>query len=484
MRAFLAAGLLSAALAGCAVGPDRAIPAPDVPARWTKGAEGAATDLTAWWERFGDPALDGIVGDTLRGNVDVATAMAKVREARALSGVAESALYPSLGGTAAATGSRNAAGGGAAAGSSSLYGSGFDQSWELDLFGGNHRAAEAARYDVEADVEGLRSARLTAVADAVRYYVDARGYQARLALARKAAEAQRQTAALTDRMLAAGAGSGADAAKARAQALSTEANIPALEAGLATSADRLAVLAGSSPQAMRARLAAPRPVPVPRAAVAAGIPAAVVRARPDVRRAEATFASATALVGQAQARLYPDVSMGGTLGLSAGGLGSLLSGSAVAYSLGPSLTLPLLDAGGRRAAVTAQEAVRDQRLLALRGAVLDALRDVEDSLVAVSTQRIQAVRLDASAAAYAEADRIAHALFAQGSTAFLDVLDADRSLYGAQDAAAQARVSLAEDYAALFKALGGGWPGLPGAGVPLVPRDGSGPRPRAGTTAG
>ncbi|MCW6513077.1 efflux transporter outer membrane subunit [Lichenifustis flavocetrariae] len=481
IRALSFAMTLGAGLSGCAVGPDYKTPAMAIPARWAEreGHRAGRVELAAWWERFGDRLLPKLVARAVAGNLDVATAKARVREARALRDEAAASLLPDLNASSSAQRSRTAAQAvGFPASTSNLFQADFDASWDLDLFGGNARSVEAKDDATEAAAYGLRSTLLTLVADVARYYVDARGYQARIALARQSAASQRQTVALTEKQFAAGVSTGADLAKARALALSTEANVPALESSYRQTVHRLGVLLGVGPEAVLADMADPRPLPVPKSSVAVGIPADVIRSRPDVAQAERQLAEQTAQVGVEEAQRYPDVTLSGSVGVSAFTLGDITKASSRTWSFGPSASVPILDAGKRRAAVTAQKAVRDQYDAAYRAAVLSAMEDVENALVALSRQRLQTEKQGRSADNYNEAARIARVLYRQGSTAFLDVLDAERSLYEAQDTFIQNQVSLTEDYIALFKALGGNWSGALDVNRPEVVDTIMGPRLR------
>lgn len=199
----------AALLAGCVVGLDYRTPDLPIPANWsgekpTKSVQPA--QLSQWWQRLRDPQLDSLVEEAVAGNLDVATAKAKIREARADYRQSAGTLFPSADGSASATRNRTAAAaaGGTASDAYSQYQSGFAASWELDLFGANRRGVEAARHGVDASQEELRSTLLTLVGDVASTYTQARGYQARIALARRSAVSQRQTAELTRTMAQAG----------------------------------------------------------------------------------------------------------------------------------------------------------------------------------------------------------------------------------------------------------------------------------------
>ncbi|QIA21230.1 efflux transporter outer membrane subunit [Mesorhizobium sp. AA22] len=465
--------LTAVLLAGCVVGPDYQTPILPVPANWS-GQNPAKVirpaQLSKWWRRLRDPELNTLVEQAVAGNLDVATAKARIREARASYRQSVGTLFPSADGSGSATRNKTAAttSGGTASDAYSQYQAGFDASWELDLFGANRRSVEAARYGLDASEEELRSTLLTLVGDVASSYAQARGYQARIQLARRAAASQKQTAVLTRAMAQAGTATAADVAKAMGQASSTEADVPSLEAGYAEAVHRLAVLTGRPPSALNERLRRIAPIPTPRLPIPAGIPADILLARPDVRMAERQYAQYTAKIGQAEAARYPSVSLTGDIDTSAFKLGDLGKNSSIGWSFGPALSVPLFNAGQLKAAVEVAKAQRDQYFIAYRASVLTALEDVENALVALRQERIRNSKLAASAKSYADTARLEGTLYKAGETSLLEVLDAERSLYSAEDDLLQSRIAIATDYIALNKALGGGWDGAIDAGKPEV----------------
>ncbi|RVA66471.1 efflux transporter outer membrane subunit, partial [Mesorhizobium sp. M7A.F.Ca.CA.001.08.2.1] len=358
----------------------------------------------------------------------------------------------------------------------SEYQAGFDASWELDLFGANRRGVEAARYGLNASQEELRSTLLTLVGDVASYYTQARGYQARIALARRSAASQRQTAELTRTMAQAGTATAADVAKAMGQAASTEAAVPTLEASYTQAVHRLAVLAGRPPASLNERLKRVAPIPAPRLPMPTGIPADLLLSRPDLRMAERQYAQYTAKIGQAEAARYPSVSLTGDISTAALKLGDLGKNSSIGWSFGPTLSVPLFNAGQLQAAVEFAKAQRDQYFIAYRSSVLTALEDVENALVLLSQERIRIAKLASSAKSYGEAASLEGSLYKAGETSLLDVLDAQRSLYSAEDSLLQSRVLLATNYIALNKALGGGWDGAVDSAKPEIVDVKAGPR--------
>jgi multidrug efflux system outer membrane protein len=475
--------LLTALLGGCAVGPDYRAPDLKMPAKWGAASptvtvtgeepDNRPPELAHWWERLGDKTLNQLVDQAVAGNLDVATAKARVRQARATRQQAVGALAPSVTGsgdyTRAGNGSDvSSSGDKTVSGPFDSFSLGANASWELDLFGENRRGAEAATYGLDAAEETLRNTLLTLIGDVATYYVEARGYQARAALARRTAASQRETAALTRTKLQAGSASAVDVANAEGQAASTEANIPELESSYQQTVHQLAVLLGQPPSALNEVMKRRAPIPNPVKAIPRGVPANLLRSRPDVRLAERQYAQYTAKIGQAEAALYPDVSLAGEVTTSAAKAGDLAKNSTISWSFGPSISIPIFNAGQLKAAVDFAKAQRDEYFLAYRAAVLTALQEVENASVALQQERLKYRSLDASAASYRQAVSLARTLYQSGSSSFLDVLDAERSAYSADDAVLTSRVAIATDYVALNKALGGGWTGAVDTRTPVV----------------
>jgi outer membrane protein, multidrug efflux system len=479
----LMAFTIAITLAACAVGPDYSTPQIAIPLYWgaaSPSQQSQTSDLSQWWKRLNDQTLNMLIEEAVRGNLDVAKEKAKIREARANYRQSVGSLLPSVSasGSAARTksGATNATLGGGSGEPNTSYQSGFDSSWELDLFGANRRSTEAARYGVDAADEELRATLLTLIGDIASNYVKVRGYQARLSLARRTAKSQRATVILTRNKFEAGASSGLDVANAVGQASATEADIPSLDSALAESIHRLSVLTGRAPAALSKRLLRGGPIPRPKFPIPTGIPANILLSRPDVRYAERQLAKSTAKIGQAEADRYPSVSLTGSITTSGGKIGDLIRNSSIGWSYGPSLYIPLFNGGQLKAAVKVAEAQRDQYFIAYRSSILAALEDVENALVAIAQERVRQERLISSAKSYGEAVRLARSLYQTGSSSFLDVLTAERSLYSAEDAVILSKIAITTNYVALNKALGGGWNGLVDASKAEIVDVDKGPR--------
>ncbi|KAA1180438.1 efflux transporter outer membrane subunit [Rhizobium tropici] len=474
------AAALAGTLTSCVVGPDYRTPDLAMPSHWGSKARtkpSKAPQLSQWWKQLKDPTLDALIEEAMASNLDVATAKAKIREARATYREQKGALLPSVEGTGSGTRTRTSA---ASSGTtdatfSTLYDGGFDASWELDLFGGNKRATEAAKYGVDAADEQLRDTMLTLIGDVASYYVQAREYQALRDLAKRSAVSQRKSAALTHAEYLAGSATAVDTAKADALASSTESDIPTYEISYMQAVHRLSVLLGKPPATLEERLKGSGPIPSPRMNVSTGIPADILTSRPDVRLAERQLAQYTAKIGEAEANRYPSISLTGDISSSATSIGDLAKKSSIGWTFGPSLTVPIFQGGQLKAAVDVAKAQRDQYFIAYQSAVLSAMEDVENAVVSLTQERLKYAKIVSSSNSYRNASDLSRTLNQAGVSSFLDVLDAERSLYSAEESVIQSRASIATDYISLNKALGGGWDGQIDASKPAVVDTNTGP---------
>ncbi len=455
--------LVAAALGGCAVQPptpSTGLDAP-VPARWSAAtaepvAGQSATVLAQWWQRFGDPLLTALVAQALQSNTDARSAQAALQQSRALRDGKAAGLGPSI--NASASAQRSRSGGTDAADAFQL---GFDASWEPDVFGGLRSTLNAAEADAQAAQASLAQVQVSMAAEVAVTYIDLRGLQARLAIARSNLAAQMQTLQIARWRAQAGLASSLDVEQAVAASEQTSAQIPSLTTSLAQDLSSIAVLTGQPQAALQSSLtadgAAVGVVPQAAANLAVAFPAQTLRQRPDVNAAEYRVSAALARVAQAEAARYPSFQISGSLGLRALTLGTLTNGASVAQALLAGVSAPLFDGGAARAQVRAQEAALEQARMAYQATVLKALKDVEDTLVALQGDTERLARLQAAASAAANADLLARQRYASGLIDFRTVLDTQRTLLATQDGVETTRASLSADLVRLYKALGGGW---------------------------
>ena len=430
------------------------LPTAPVPAAWSVPTTGGApaTALALWWQRFDDPALTALVTQALQANTDVNIARAALLQARAQRDLQSATAGPSL----SASGSAQRSQTGSAAGSNRFQ-AGFDASWEPDVFGGNRAAVDASEADARAADTSLANVQVSLAAEVAAGYIELRGLQARLAIARSNLDLQAETLQITRWRNQAGLVSSLDVEQAVTSTEQTRAQIPVLQTGVAQSLNALAVLTGQAPGALQATLGTPAAVPPAPAGLALAFPAETLRQRPDVRTAELRVGAALARVDAAEAARYPSFRLGGSLGLSALTLGTLTNGASVVRSLLASVSVPLFDGGAAKAQVRSQAAALEQARLSYQSTVLTALKDVEDALVALQGDTERLARLQAAASAAANAELLARQRYQSGLIDFRTVLDTQRSLLSAQDSVASTLASLSADHVRLYKALGGGW---------------------------
>jgi outer membrane protein, multidrug efflux system len=460
---------------GCTVGPNYRQPDSPLASTWQEAQQtGIGTrpaDLTRWWGAFNDPLLNSLIERAVGTNLDLRQAQARIREARAARAVTAAGEWPTVdvsGSYNRIRSSENAfavspqGGGGPSSFSGgdldqNFYRAGFDASWEIDVFGGVRRSVEAADANVEASVEDRRNTLVTLLGDVAKNYIDVRGFQSRMEVARANLKAQQETLDLTRIRFQAGLASDLEVAQAEGQLNTTAAQIPTLESSLKQAAHRLDVLLGSQPGALWDELAKQAAIPVLPSEVLVGLPSELLRRRPDIRRAERQLAAATAQVGAAMADLFPKFSLIGAAGLQSISASDWFSGGSRFWSVGPSIRWPLFDAGRIRANIEVRSAQQEQALTQYEKTILAALEDVENSLVNYSREQARYRSLRDAVAANRRAVSMANELYTQGLVDFLNVLENQRSLYASENDLAQSEATMAANLVALYKALGGGW---------------------------
>jgi NodT family efflux transporter outer membrane factor (OMF) lipoprotein len=418
-----------------------------------------------WWHLFDDPVLDRLVGEALTYNTDVRVAAANLNRARALLAQARSNLLPGGEANASYTYERNGANAGQGQNvqteTHSFYNVGIDAGYQVDLWGGIRRSIEAARGDVGAAQASLDAARISVAAETARMYAQACGFAAQAQVARDTAELQQQTLDLTRRLLSAGRGTQRDVDQAVVLTENARAQVPQLEAERRAALYALAALTGRTPAEVDADAARCTVPPDVAQLIPVGDGAALIARRPDVRRAERQLAADTARIGVATADLYPSIKLLGSISLGARRLSDLPQSDSLSFSLGPLISWNLSNLTQARARIQQAEATSQASLATFDGAVLTALKEVEQALARYSGEIERNVALRRGEAAASNAARIAEARFEAGRDSFLQRLDAERDRAAARAALAQSNTALAEAQVALFNALGGGWEQAP-----------------------
>jgi NodT family efflux transporter outer membrane factor (OMF) lipoprotein len=470
----IAGAVFVVALAGCTVGLNYQKPDIPVSTTWNeaqqKGVTTQAAELTRWWTAFDDPSLNALIERGVKANLDLRLAEARIREARAARAITAAGQWPAADvsgsysrnrSSANAVGSRTQGAVGAprvgAELEQDLFNTGFDASWEIDVFGGVRRSVEAADAIFQASVEDRRNTLVTLLGDIAKNYIDARGFQQRLVVARANLKSQQETLDLTRVRFQAGLASDLEVAQAEGQLNTTAAEIPTLESSLKQATHRLDVLLGLQPGALWNELAKQAPIPGLPPEVLVGLPSELLRRRPDIRRAERQLASATAQTGAATADLFPKFSLTGAFGFQSINAGDWFSGPSRFWSIGPTIRWPIFDAGRIRANIAVRNAQQEQALTQYEKTILVALEDVENSLVNYSREQERHRALRDAVAANRRAVQMSNELYIRGLVDFLNVLDNQRSLFASESALAQSEATMATNLVALYKALGGGW---------------------------
>jgi NodT family efflux transporter outer membrane factor (OMF) lipoprotein len=472
---YAAQGLLTvlAILAtGCTVGPHYGKPVTtlqpfhNAPSIESRQAVLPAPPLDTWWTGFGDPELTRIVQRVLDQNLDLAASLTRVEQARAAAKEAGARLKPSGSLTAQSDSFRQSLGSqvGRYAGvfprysrNQSYLDLGIESSWELDLFGGLRRGAEAARDEAQAAEAERLGVRVSVVAEAADAYMQIRGAQLRLRVAQEEIATDEHLLALVSQRRAAEVASDRELAQAEALLAQAKATVPPLAITLEAQLNRLDVLMGAQAGTYAAELKVPDEIPsVPVIANTANA-GDLLRRRPDIIAAERTLAASDARIGQALAEYYPKVSLSGLLGSEAIGPGDLFREKGFQPTAVAGLQWRLFDFGRVDAQVKQAKGANAEALLRYRSSVLRATEDVEDSFSLLAQSEVRRDEIVVEIGALQRARDRSQEAYQAGVIGLTDVLDADRQLLVARDDLALTRETAARAAVGSFRALGGGW---------------------------
>jgi NodT family efflux transporter outer membrane factor (OMF) lipoprotein len=446
--------------------------APDVPAQfaWAPTTANAVPADAEFWRTFDDPLLSGLVERALQENHDLRIALARFDSANALLRGAKFDRWPTV--TAQATATDGHLSASQAPGvayddrDGQGYSAGASLSWELDLFGRVRHGVGARRADTGAAARDVQAMQVAIVGEVVRSYVELRGLQERLRVARENEASQSETLRLVEAGFEAGRGTGFDTSRAKSQLATTRARIPSLEAGIAITMHRLAVLTGQVPEALLADLATAHALPDLPPGLDPGTPGDLLRRRPDVAAAEARLDASDERVGVAKADRFPRFTLGGLIGAQSVDAGALFNRDGESRLVVLGIDWSFLDFGRVRARIAAAKADARGDEARYEQTVLRALEEAENALVGYGQARKEDEQLALAASESAEAVRLARLRYDAGAIDLFEVLDAQRTHLVAQDAAAQGRTRSYANLVLLYKALAGGWPQrLPRAGL-------------------
>ena len=455
MRKLVTVSLVALLVSGCMVGPDYTRPVVDVPPAW-RLSEQDAKDLanSTWWDQFGDPVLADLIATALRENKDLLIASARIDEYAGRYGVARSQLFPQLGVGAAADKQKNVPSGGVAKEIYSTYDTLLSASWEIDLWGKIRRQSEAANAQLVATEEGRQGVILSLVASVAGGYTTLRDLDRQLQIATDTANTRAASYQLFKDRYEGGVISLLELSQNKSQYEEALASIPPLEKAIAQQENALSILLGRNPEPIaRGRSIDELSVP----AVPQGLPSSLLERRPDLRQAEQTLIAANAQIGAAKAAYYPSISLTGMFGVASTSLSNLFTDASKIWQYGGAINLPIFTAGQLAGQVQVAQAQQQQALFSYQKAIQNAFREVNDSLIdqdrtraQLETQRQQVASLQQ----YADTARLR---YDNGYTSYLEVLDAERSLFQAQLQYTQTQQTRLQAMINLYKAMGGGW---------------------------
>lgn len=448
---------LSLLWAGCTVGPDYTPPEPRADMdQWQQppeyGLVVSQADISEWWQVFEDPRLNELVNRGLSGNLDLDIARSRIREARAARGIETAARFPAM--TAAGSAAKVKEGDQP---TGELYATDFDAAWEIDIFGRVTRRIEASTADMQASIETLRSVQVSLVAELALNYTEVRSFQNRIRVAETNIDAQRKTLQIvTDRFDLQLANS-LELEQAKSNLASSQSQLPPLKSSLQQAMNRIAVLTGEKPGVLNDFFHEASPMPTAPPEIAIGIPADLIRRRPDIRKAERELAAQSARVGIAKADLYPRFTFNGILQFSTTSASSLFDSMSRLLTIGPAFQWSIFNAGSVRSNIEVQSERQNQALIEYEQTILQALEDVESAMVAYVRELDRRGSMKNMVESAKKSANLAESLYKDGLRDFIYVLDAQRTLFTAEDSLAISSAEVTANLIRLYKALGGGW---------------------------
>ncbi len=456
----LAIPALAVCLAGCMVGPDYRRPSVEIPQSYRyETAEAQKTANTDWWRQFGDPVLDDLIAKALAGNKNVMIAAANIEQAAGKLTQVRAPLFPQINYSASASRQRLSERNGTPVSPGIVNPQSNFQlfagaTWEIDLWGRIRRLSESARADMLASVEARRGVILSLVASVANDYLQLRGFDEQLAIAKRNLESYEKSVKLFETQFKYGQVSQMNVEQALTQYETAAATIPQLENQIIQTENAISILLGRNPE------------PIPRGksiyelaipAVPAGIPSEVLENRPDILEAEQSLISANAQIGAARALYFPTISLTGDYGTSSSALRNLFRGPAETWSYAGSITGPIFTAGQISGQVRQAEAAQQAALLSYQSAIQSAFADVENSLAAKQKLADQLEAQERLVKASSEYERLARLQYDGGYTSYSTVLQAQQQLFPAELNWASLRASVFVSLVNIYKAMGGGW---------------------------
>jgi outer membrane protein, multidrug efflux system len=455
--------LVAVVLAGCSVGPDFQKPESAAPPAWqtrdtvlTLDSTALAAADTGWWEMFGDTTLTSLIRTALQENNDVRIAASRVEEFMGLYGVTKSDFFPKIGAAGTAVRGKSLLSGDETIPRTtrSIFDVNVSASWEIDLWGKIRRATEAARANLLAAEESRRGVVLSIVGLVADSYIDLLSLDKQLAITRSTAMIRKEALDIFQERYGKGDVSELELSQIESQYWLAVSDVPALEREITQRENALNVLLGRNPG----------PIPrgkaidsLPLIAIPEGLPSEILEDRPDVRQAEEQLRSANAQIGVAKAAYFPSISLTGMLGVVSGDLSNLFTSNAGIWSVGGQILQPIFRWGEISGRVDAAEGFQKQTLFSYVQTVKNAFRDVEDALVDRSKTEVQHAAQVKQVQALRTYGRLANMRYKEGVTSYLEVLDAERSLFANELQLAQTQAQLYRSIVGAYRAFGGGW---------------------------
>lgn len=468
-------------LAGCAaVGPDYRPPETRMPDAFAAAPAGRekpsdafrdvpVIDAARWWQTLGDQELDSLIERAIQANPDIEIALTRLQEARTQEVVVLGRALPEAGisaGGARGTGSDLARGRVSApliaaedtfALNQVTHIAGFDAAWEIDLFGKYRREIEAARYDTEAAIAARNTVLISVIANVTRAYIDMRALQMQLAVLGKNIEVARQYLDFVQQRFDRGITNELDVTLASRQKAILQAEKKPVISKIDAAQYVIAVLLGKFPEELAGELEKPGVIPQLPEKIQPGLPLDLLRRRPDIRETERNMAGATARIGVAAADLFPHLSLTAGAGYQGQGLGVTPVVNNYIWSAGASTGWSLLDFGRLDALVQIADLRSRELFINYKQTVLNALREVDTSVSAYTGQQDRLRNLSEALTANQRAVSLASQRYDRGLTDSLNVIDAEKQEYELEQQYVLAQQAAAEQFIALYKALGGGW---------------------------
>ncbi|HET6552766.1 MAG TPA: efflux transporter outer membrane subunit [Dyella sp.] len=461
LRRSLLPSLLCVALAGCLMGPDYHRPEVEVPASYRFAEQGSATGFNAgWWSQFKDPVLDELINKAIAQNKDLAIATARIEEYQGRVTTTSSALFPQFSANAGAGRERAAATELTPSYETSQVQLNAMMSWEIDLFGKLRRLRESAKADL-LGTEYARQATLVSLeANVASAYITLRDLDQRLLIARATVESREGALHLFQERFQGGVISQVQLSQAESEYAVAKTSEAAIDQQIAQQEDALSLLLGQNPGPI------PRGKPIDQIslpAIPAGLPSELLNQRPDIRAAEQALISANAQIGAAKAQYFPTISLTGLLGRASTGLGSLWDGPAKTWAYAGGISQPIFTGGAISGSVKQAEARQQQALLGYQSAIQSAFADVDNALVGEQRTKEQLAFTDDQVRSLHKYASLSRDLYEGGYTSYLEVLDAERSLFNAQLTQSGLQAQRLIEVINVYKALGYGWPTGPDA---------------------